>query len=199
MSANSINLLTQGKIMILFSPANPQDSGTRCSPARAGRTASTLAFVAIALPFAAHADNCDALYNAGIKSLQTPHHVYSTKSVAGAVKTPTGESIFAGGIEYILISGSWKRSPMTPQDMIEAAQEKLKTHPDVCTAAGTETIAGQAVITYKVHNNESDTESLVRILKSSGLLLGQSVTLPGDSHMEIRYEYTNVHPPVGVN
>lgn len=160
--------------------------------------ALTLAAVAPLLSARA-ADNCDALYNASIKSLQTPHHVFSSKTSAAGVKAPTGESIYAGGIEYILIDGSWKRSPMTPQDMIELAQEKLKTHPDTCASAGTETIDGKAVITYKVHNNEGDTDSLVRVLTSSGLLWGQSVILPGNARMEIRYEYTNVRAPVGIN
>jgi hypothetical protein len=166
-----------------------------------GRSALAMLVIGMGLALLAHGADytCDTLYNASIKTLQTPHHVYSTKTLANGVKTPSGESIYAGGTEYILLSGSWKRSSMKPQDMIEAAQEKLKTHPDSCTSTGSETINGQAVTTYRVHNNEVDTDSKVWILKSSGLLLGQSLNLPGNSRMEVRYEYTNIHAPAGVN
>jgi hypothetical protein len=34
---------------------------------------------------------------------------------------------------------------------------------------------------------------------SSGLLLGQSLIMPDDSRMDIRYEYCNVQAPAGVN
>jgi hypothetical protein len=182
-----------------FSAAIPKTPGVKCPPAVAARLACGAASIGIALAWPAHAsDTCDVLYNAGIKTLQTPHHVYSTKTPVHGVKLPSGVSIFAGGIEYILLDGKWQRSRMTPQDMIENAQEKLKTHPDICTAAGAENINGQAVTTYKVHNNENETDSQVQILISSGLLLGQSVTMPDDSRMDIRYEYTNVQPPAGV-
>jgi hypothetical protein len=184
--------------MSLPTPAIPLCSGVTRRRARASLLAFPFALTALALSGHA-AESCDALYNASIKALQTPHHVYSTKTLANGTKAPGGESIFAAGREYVLIGGAWKRSPMTPQDMIEAAQDKLKTHPDVCTAAGTETINGQPVTVYKVHNNESETDSLVRVLKSSGLLLGQTLTLPDGARMEIRYEYAHVQPPAGVD
>jgi hypothetical protein len=180
-------------------PAIPLCVGFTPGRARASRVILAFPFAIAALALPVHAaESCDALYNASIKALQTPHHVYSTKTLANGTKAPGGESIYAAGREYVLIGGAWKRSPMTPQDMIEAAQDKLKTHPDVCTTAGTETINGQAVTVYKVHNNESDTDSLVRVLTSSGLLLGQTLTLPDGAHMEIRYEYAHVQPPAGV-
>jgi hypothetical protein len=140
-------------------------------------------------------DDCDTLYNANIKSLQTPHHVYSTKTSAGGVKAPASEAIFTAEAEYVRIHGNWQRSPMMPRDMIAAAQEKLKSRPDICSVAKTETINGEVVTTYKVHNKATDSDSQVRILQSSGLLQGQSLLLPDKSRMEVRYEYTNVHLP----
>ena len=145
------------------------------------------------------ADTCDALYNAGIKAVQMPHHVYTTKTAPrGGKILQSSEAIFTGGVEYLRVGGQWRRSARPQGVMLEAAREKLKTHPDTCTDARDETVDGQAVTTYKVHDRESGTDSLVHILKSTGLLLGETLTLPDGSLVKTRYEYTNVHPPPGV-
>jgi len=159
------------------------------------------AFVALASGFAAteaHAANtCDAAYEAGIKSIQTPHHVYSTTTPRGG-QSRTGEALFDGKNEYLLIHGGWRRSAMPQQVMVEAAQEKLKTHPDACTLVGDRVANGQAVSVYKVNNKETGTEQTVRILKSSGLMQGATATRDGAT-IETRYEYTNVTAPAGAN
>lgn len=152
---------------------------------------------AFAMCAPAYADNsCDVLYLAGIKSVQTPHHVYSTTTKRG--KQQAGEAIYAGGVEYMELHGKWLRSPKTQQAMLEAAQEKLKTHPDDCAPVGDQTIDGQTVSSYKVHNKELGTTQWVRILKSNGLMQGATLTLPDGSVVESRYEYDNVHAPAGV-
>lgn len=157
--------------------------------------AAGLAFAVTMPAFAA--DSCDALYQAGVKSIRTPHHVYSTTTMRDG-KAQSGEAIYAGGVEYIKLAGQWKRSPMTPQDMIEAAQEKLKTHPDTCTLVGEQTVDGQAVAVYKAHNNKTGADQLVRILKSSGLMQGGSLKLSDGLMVETRYDYANVQAPGGV-
>ena len=149
-----------------------------------------------ASPFANAADACDALYSAGIRSIQTPHHVYSTQSAQG--KTHVGEAIFAGGNEYLQMNGKWMRSPMPQSDMVAAAQEKLKTHPDTCTPIGEQTVGGQAVSVYKVHSRDMETDQTVRIFKSSGLMQGATMSLPGGATLETRYDYDNVQAPAGV-
>jgi hypothetical protein len=152
---------------------------------------------ALAGPGQAHAAKpCDALYNAAIRSLQTPHHVYSTRTTRDG-KSKTGEALYAGGAEYLRMGGQWRRSKMPQNETLEAAREKLKTHPDTCVAAGEATVDGQPVMTWTVHNGESETDSQVHIL-SSGLLLGQTLTLPDGSVVKTRYDYANVQPPAGV-
>ena len=61
-----------------------------------------------------------------------------------------------------------------------------------------ETVDGQAVTTYRVHDRENGTDSIVYILRSTGMLLGQDLTLPDGSLMKTRYEYRGVQPPAGV-
>ena len=159
---------------------------------------SFLAGTVFAAPARA-ADPCDALYEAGIKAVQTPHHVYTTKTAGRAGKVvESSEAIFTGGVEYLRIGGRWRRSAAPQGAMLEAAREKLKTHPDTCVDAGRETVDGQAVTAYKVHDRENGTDSIVYILKSTGMLLGEDLTLPDGSLVKTRYEYTGVRPPAGV-
>ena len=56
----------------------------------------------------------------------------------------------------------------------------------------------RAVTAYKVHDRENGTDSIVYILKSTGMLLGEDLTLPDGSLVKTRYEYTDVRPPAGV-
>lgn len=149
---------------------------------------------AMATPRARAADTCDAPYRAGIKSVQTPHHVYSTTTMRSG-KQRTGEAIFDGKVEYLLFNGKWRRSPAPQQVMVEAAQEKLKTHPDTCALVGDRNFNGQAVTVYRVHSKESGTTQEVRILRASGLLQGQTATLPNGDVLETRYDYANVRAP----
>jgi len=144
----------------------------------------------------AHAGSCDAVYTAGIKTVQAPHHQVSTTTRGG--KVTSSEAILAGGVEYVQSRGVWRRSATTAQAALEAAQEKLKEQPDTCSPAGDATVDGQAVAVYRVRNNEFGTESEVRVLKSSGLLQGQTAKLPNGDRIESRYEYVNVQAPAGV-
>jgi hypothetical protein len=111
-------------------------------------------------------------------------------------KTRTGEAVYAGGVEYLQLDGKWTRSPTPQQDMIEAAREKLKTHPDVCTFVGERIEGGQTVSVYDARSREFGTDQQVRILESSGLVQGATTKLPDGSVIEMRYEYGDVAAPV---
>ncbi|MEO8524654.1 MAG: hypothetical protein ABI460_08050 [Caldimonas sp.] len=157
-------------------------------------SACVLLATAASAPSANAADACDVLYNAGIKSVQTPHHVYSNRTMPKG-QPKASEAIFADGVEYLRRNGTWIRSPMPQAAMVAAAQEKLKTHPDTCTPMGDQVVGGQAVNVYKAHNKDVDTDQTVRIFKSSGLMQGGTLTLPDGSTLETRYEYDNVQAP----
>ena len=158
--------------------------------------AASLASLAAA-PGAGAGEGCDALYAAAIKSIQAPHHVFSTTTAPGA-KAKTGEAIYAGGVEYLKLNDQWQRSPMPQQEMVAAAQEQMKAHAETCTRIGDQNVAGQGVTVYKAHNNTTGGEQLVRILKSNGLLAGSTMTLPNGTVIETRYEYERVQAPAGV-
>lgn len=163
----------------------------------------TSAFAASALlavfvvPGARAADPCDVAYVAAIKTVQTPHHVYSTTTPRGG-KARADESIYAGGVEYLKLHGNWRRSPLKMQDRFDMAKEKLATHPDTCTRMGAQSVDGQAVVVYKLHNREVGADQQVRIRNADGLLQGVTETLPNGTLIEVRYEYGNVQAPAGL-
>lgn len=162
------------------------------------------------------ADGCDAVYQAGLKSVQTPHHMYITtthgdermrdsekfRHLTGkplyAGKTESSEAVFDGKAEYLQVHGKWRRSPVAQADMLAAAKEKLQTRPDSCTAKGEQSIDGQTVEVYAVRGNGSGSEQLVRISKSSGLLQGGSSTQSDGTVVNARYAYDDVHAPDGL-
>jgi hypothetical protein len=50
------------------------------------------------------ANPCDALYSAGIKSVQTPHHVYSTTTMRDG-KPQSAEAVYACSISKRMAVG----------------------------------------------------------------------------------------------
>jgi len=144
----------------------------------------------------AGAGTCDVVYNAAAKSVQTPHHLFTTTTRAG--KTTTSESLYAGGVEYARVKGVWQRSQLTAEEMLETAKENLASSPDTCTAPVQKTVDGQQVGVFQVQSRETGSRSEVRVLNASGLLQGQSLKLPNGAQVETRYEYGNVAPPPNV-
>jgi len=137
------------------------------------------AITLLALASIAHAGDgsCDAVYRAGIKAVQTPHHLY-THTTARDGMVVTGESIAPGdSFQYRKANGTWTRRPSSDKDNLEMAQDKLRSDPDTCTLIGDQTVDGQAVVAYAVHANQRHTASEVRIVKASGLLEGQTPAL----------------------
>lgn len=152
---------------------------------------------AIGATSAVHANACDAVYQVGFKSMQAPHHVYTTTAHGG--RTVEGEAIHAGGVEALRRRGKWMRSPIPQPEMIAAAKEKMKTDPDPCTLIGDQNAGSQAMTPYKVHDNEYGFDSQVRVLESSGLVQGEPTHSPGGVDRETRHEYDNVSAPEGVH
>ena len=137
------------------------------------RTVFSIIFIlATFAPHVVKAGSCDVVYNAGIKTVQTPHRVFSTMTRGG--KTTSSESVFVDGVEYRQRDGRWQRSLMTAKEMLDNAKEKLTAPPDTCIAAPDEMIGGRAVAVYRVRNTEMESESLVRVFKDTGLLQGQT-------------------------
>ena len=148
----------------------------------------------------AHADaSCNPVYDAGIKQLQTPHHIYTTRSGHAGRAVQKSETIYAGGVEYMQLGGRWQRSPLTAAEMLASAQEKRATPAagETCKALGDENVGDAAAAVYSLHNDDG-VDSMLWLAKSDGSLLRQTITLPDGSTVDSRYDYANVQSPPGV-
>jgi hypothetical protein len=141
----------------------------------------------------AQAGSCDPVFQAGIKSVQTPHHVFSTMTRAGKV-TPS-ESIFVDGVEYIQRDGHWQPSKVSAAQMLSEAKENAASQSSPCTPRPDEVIGGETVAVFAVHNSETDADSIVRIFKGRGVLQGQTAKIQDGPNIETRYEYSNIIAP----
>ena len=148
----------------------------------------------------AHADaSCNPVYDAGIKQLQTPHHVYTTRSGHAGHAAQKSETIYAGGVEYMQLDGRWQRSRLTAAEMLASAQEKRKTSAEgeTCKALGDEKVGDAAASVYSLHNDDG-VDSRLWLAESDGSLLRQTITLPDGSTVDSRYDYANVQAPLDV-
>jgi hypothetical protein len=149
---------------------------------------------------------CRPLIEAERKQIMTPHHVYMTQHKSGAAGgETTSESIFAEGVTYIQIRGSWRRSPMTPQMLLGQLERNLKSAKTYsCQRIGNESVGGVSAVVFTAHTENEGVVADTRtwIAGGTGLPVRQEEDLDtgfGDKrHMSLRYEYANVHAPEGV-
>jgi len=156
------------------------------------------------------ADNgCKPLFDAMSKVLVTPTHVYSSETAAYHGNKPrNSEMIYAGGANaaiYIFFDAKWTRSKMDAATMSKQEEENRRTAKYSCRYVRDEIVNGEAAAVYTSH---AETEALKSdatawISKSKGLPLRMELDHDLDdprsrSHTSLRYDYSNVHPPAGV-
>jgi hypothetical protein len=148
-------------------------------------------------PAAAQTPSCKPVIDAMLKVATTPHHVVSIDE-----RSARSEVIVADNTTYVLTSGAWRKSPMTPQDQVKQEQENIKdAKVYTCTMVRAETVNGIAAVAYKVHSETPDvgnTDGTVWIAPSLGLPVktDEDLTLAGSKkHISITWDYTNIHAP----
>lgn len=173
------------------------------------RTALTVLFTI--LPIAARAQTippaCRPLVAAAKKQIMTPHHLYQTEGPERpGGKLAVYESISTGGATYILIGGTWKRSPLGQKEDLDRMEENLRTATAYsCQRVGDESVGGVPTVVYTSHveNQGVRFDARTWIATATGLILRQEEDMQtgegaGTRHMSMRWEYTNVQPPAGV-
>ena len=155
-------------------------------------------------PAARAQGDCKPVRDAIEKMSTVSSHAYETES--NPARAGTGvtnhEVISTGGTVYVLMSGKWKKSPMSSADMRAQEEENWKNAKNVsCKHLRDESVKGESAALYSTHNEDEDSkeDGQVWVSKSKGLPLReeQDVDLgSGDKHhMSIRYEYSNVQAP----
>lgn len=136
---------------------------------------------------------CKPVSAAMTKLLTTDHANVSTS------RGITSQGITAGGVNYIQVRGVWRKSPMSPQDMLKQEEENIRNAKNyTCKALADEVVDGAPASVYTTHS-ESDAgvaDAKVWISKSSGLPLKTEEDLETLGHVSIVYSYTNIHAPV---
>ncbi len=151
------------------------------------------------------ADNgCKTVFDAMSKVLVTPTHIYNTETAAFRKNKPTtNELIYFGGAIYVMVGGKWTRSRMDAAAMAKQEEENRRTGKYSCRYVRDETVNGEATAVYASQSENEDTKASATtwISKSRGLPLRAEEDF-GDhtstTHMSMRYDYSNVHPPAGV-
>jgi hypothetical protein len=149
---------------------------------------------------------CKLLADANTKIYSIPTHIYMTETAAGG-QARKSELVYLNGKTYVQVAGKWRVSPQTPQKMIEirketeAEQEKTMT----CKVVRDESVNGEAAVLYSAHQQDPDAknDSQIWISKSRGVPIKLEMDMDvggaaGKSHRTMRYEYTNVQVPAGV-
>jgi hypothetical protein len=171
------------------------------NPIFAALLGSMLAMPALALDPA-----CQPVADANAKMLATPTHITSTTTAAYTGGKPRNtEMIYAGNAIYANAGGKWSRTKMTPQDMLKMERENSGSKKGTCRYVRDESVNGEAAALYEEQSNTEvgKSEAQTWISKSRGVPLRTEMDIDvggsmGKSHMSMRYDYTNVHPPAGV-
>ncbi len=140
---------------------------------------------------------CKPLFDAMIKVATTPHHATSTETGRATVS----ETITVGGAIYLKAAGAWKKSPMTPQAMVQQEQDNIKNAKSyTCKPLPDDRVDGAPAAVYTAHT-ETDfgaTDAKVWISKATGLPLRSEEDLGGDGkrHISVKYDYANISVPI---
>lgn len=171
--------------------------------------ATLLLTISLATPARAADDACKPISDSGRKVMLTPAHSYIVGTGGYHKSKPdNSESIYAGGTNgaiYVMVGGKWTRSKITVGDLLKQQEENIRTVKATCRYLRDEVVNGEAAAVYASHTETDDmkSDSTVWISKSRGLPLRSEMDLDvggalGKSHTSIRYDYTNVRPPAGV-
>jgi hypothetical protein len=141
-------------------------------------------------------DDCKLVLDAAIKVFDTPTHAYLTMDLSG--KPQTGESIYTGGVVYAKYDGKWS-SGGTTKEIKELAEKSRQANKTTCQYLKDELVNGEMAAVYSVHevSPKSTSDSKTWISKAKGLPLRSETDMGGTkSHVSLRYEYSNVKPPM---
>ena len=148
-----------------------------------------------AKPLAAQ-DDCKLVLDAMTKFFDIPTHAYVTMNLSG--KPQTGESIYVGGLVYAKYDGKWSAGTTT-KEMKEITEKNRRNNKTTCRYLKDEPVNGEMAAVYSVHDvsPRSTSDSKAWISKAKGLPLRSDTDMEGGkSHISMRYEYSNVKPPM---
>ncbi len=150
-------------------------------------------------PLAAQ-DDCQPVFDALDKVMNTATHIYTTTKSGG---TPhTTETIYTADAIYTNDQGKWEKSKIKPAQVMKQEQENRHKSTYACTVKKEEPIEGEMAKVYTSHSGVlgQTTDSQIWISKKTGLPLRNEVDIDtgdksGKSHYSVRYDYKNAKAP----
>src|SRR5579871_4975706 len=171
--------------------------------------ATWLSTLLLLAPLALAADPaCQPVIDADLKLYTIPVHIFMTKTAGyNGGATTSSENIYVNNTTYLMINGKWRKSPASPQKMLEVRKEALASNTNTtCRRVREEAVNGEPAVVYSgvTVSPEDKVESTTWISKARGVPLKTEMDTDvgggkaGKSHTTVRYEYSNVKPPAGV-
>jgi len=164
----------------------------------------------IAAPLRAQSAECVSPVATESKLFDAPFHVYMVDSAQTDARLHGGkptisESIWTGGVDYVMVRGKWMKSPVDVAAMPKEKKDNSSNAKFTCSHLRDESVNGESAAVWRIHE-ESDYGAIdadMWIAKSRNVVLKSDVHQNvggalGKSHTISRYEYTNVRPPAGV-
>ena len=165
-----------------------------------------IVFISFAIPWLAAAPAmaqtspaCKPLFDAMLKAAITPNHATATMSNPSTVS----ETITVGGAIYLKAAGAWKKSPMTPQAMVQQEQDNIKNaKSNTCQRLADDRVDGTLTAVYTLHSETPDvgaSDAKVWISKATGLPLRSEGDVgggPDKMHISTKYDYANITAPI---
>src|ERR1700680_3176137 len=111
----------------------------------AARASARALLVGVFLGRTASAEDtgCQAVRDSAVKQITTPTHIYITLTPGGG-KPKLSESIYTGGMSYILIHDTWSSHPLSAGDMLKQLEETAKKAQKTCRHLRDEPVNGEA-------------------------------------------------------
>lgn len=140
---------------------------------------------------------CKPVFDAMLKETTTPHHAVTTTNGAAS-----GESIATADAMYVKVNGAWKKSPMSPKDMLQQQQENISgATVTSCQALPDDLVDGKPAAVYHTHYDQKDlgeSDAKVWISKTNGLPLRTNVSLQAGQKTSIvtQFDYDHITAPV---
>lgn len=165
--------------------------------------AASLVLTAPTGPTRAGEADCTAILDATVKMAITPTHQKISITRPGGKPPIESDVIRIEDTMYMQVAGHWVSRPYDGPKLGADMRQALATHQHTCSKDAGETVDGQPADVYRIETvtPQGKSQSKIWISPSSGLPLRQHTVLAegaaANGAHDVRYDYTNVTPPVG--
>ncbi len=143
---------------------------------------------------------CQPMLAAGEKQFTVPSHAAMTTTGMGPAAM-NSEVINIGGVTYVKVMDRWMKSPMSSEQMVKQARDKMTSGKTSCKQMPDDSVGGVGASVYTSHTDTEHgaTDTQVWVAKSTGLPLKSEIdmTMSGGkkSHVSVKYDYDGVKAP----